>query len=336
MKRTTNKLFLYSLTSLAVMGASAAYAEQLATAPTLEGGVTAMIGTWAAVPSADGQDYGVHNDNNGNVHVLEVNPDTSWGLDASLGYVFEDTANSIELNYRLLNTDDSDNQDTTGDDFIYSPLLDTRSDSAESSLTYELNGLDLMFNQFLDVGRSVQMRFAVGASYLNLEREKSSSFYNVDNESQADSLSVKENSDYSGIGPRAGVDARYDFGNGFGILGGGSVAYYVGDMDFKNTCSGVDSEGSIDTCGNLNGTPNEVSDDIDNHGVTNLRANVAIDYVYFMENEESTLGIELGYQFDYYADAIHELYLENGSAPELSDTHSVSFSGPYLNLKGAF
>ena len=46
--KKTQKLFLYSLSSLAVMASSLASAQEMATAPTLEGGLTAMIGTWYA------------------------------------------------------------------------------------------------------------------------------------------------------------------------------------------------------------------------------------------------------------------------------------------------
>jgi hypothetical protein len=324
MKRTTNKLFLYSLTSLAVTASTVAYAEQFVTAPTLEGGPTVAIGAWLAVPSADGQAYGHvgDDDGDGQTSVLEVSPDYDWGLDASLGYVFDDTANSVELNYRLLNTNDDDS--ASADDLIHTPAHQHTYDAATSSLGYELNALDLMFNQFMDVGRSVQMRFGVGASYLNLEKTQNSSYTDIEDE-RTDF--EDESSRFSGFGPRVSVDGRYEFGDGFGILGGGSVAYYVGDLDYKDNFSSTE-EGEIEEASGVN-------DDIDNHGVTNLRANVAIDYVWFME-EESAFGLELGYQFDYYANAIRTVGYQHNQVPAGSDTKSISFSGPYLNAKGAF
>lgn len=324
----TNKLFLYSLTSLAVMSASAVQAEQLVTAPTLEGGFTAMIGAWYNAPSADGQDYGTITSENSNItSVLEVDPDYDWGLDASLGYIFQDTANGVELNYRWHNSDDSDSSASQDGD-IYAPAFDRYFYEAQSSLSYEVSALDLMFNQFLDIGRSVQVRLGVGASYLNLEKEQNTTYFSETYDEDLN-RSAAESSDFSGIGPRVNLDGRYDFGNGFGILGGGSIAYYVGDLDYSNDFVHNETTDFYEY---------GVEDDRDNHAITNLRANVAVDYVFFME-EASVIGLELGYQVDYYADAIQTV--EADASDDFvnlydSDTHSLSFTGPYLNLKGAF
>ncbi|HLF66247.1 MAG TPA: Lpg1974 family pore-forming outer membrane protein, partial [Gammaproteobacteria bacterium] len=73
--------------------------------------------------------------------------------------------------------------------------------------------------------------------------------------------------------------------------------------------------------------------------VTNLRANIGVDYVFFDEDDGFRLGLELGYLVDYYADAIHELstvVAARGSSLDSSNMNSLSFSGPYLNVKGAF
>lgn len=81
---------------LALLSTHAVFAEEFVTAPTLEGGVTAEIGTFYAVPSTSGGTY-YHDD--------ELNdPEYDLGVDASLGYLFEDSANSVELSYRGLNT----------------------------------------------------------------------------------------------------------------------------------------------------------------------------------------------------------------------------------------
>lgn len=89
MKRMPTKLFL---TSLAIAGSSLAQAEQLATAPTLEGGLTAFVGTWYASANADNQDYGIQvtdaDDPDQHQQVLAVNPDYDFGFQAALGYIF--------------------------------------------------------------------------------------------------------------------------------------------------------------------------------------------------------------------------------------------------------
>jgi hypothetical protein len=341
MKRT-NKVFLYSLTSLAVVASSAAYAQQMATAPRLEGGVTASIGALLVAPSADAQDYGFTETsefssvNNVEGSVLEVNPDFDWGLDASLGYVFEDTANSLELSYRWINS--SDNDSAESDSGIISPVFgDSDFDSAQSELSYELDALDLMFNQFLDIGRNTQVRFGVGAAYLDLEKEQNNSYYGRNGEDEANTDTDQVNSQFSGIGPRVSIDGRYGFGDsGWGVLGGGSLAYYVGELDFNENITQIDPDSD-----GFASYGYSVEDTMDNHGVTNIRANVAIDYVFFFENDESTLGLELGYLFDFYDNAILDVDTEDcstfdGCFIDDSETVALSFSGPYLNLKGVF
>ncbi len=345
MKRMSNQFFLYSLTSLAVTASSLAYAQEDAQAPSLEGGITASIGTFYAAPTGGNQDYAqvlVNTDDFDtfrNTQIAEVTPDYDFGFAASLGYVFEDTANSVELSYRGFDSDDN-NDSVEFIDEVYAPVFNDFYDIATSSLSYQFNAVDLMFNQFLDIGTHVQVRFAAGASYVNLEKNQTNTyFFDVISEGGDDYDQVKNHSEFDGFGPRAGIDGRYDFGEnleGFGIVAGGSLAYYVGDMDVTSaiTCFDMDDTSCSDT-GTFIATN---TDDVDNHGVTNLRANVGIDYVYFFENEESTLGIELGYLIDYYADAISDITYQDGFEDKIFNTelNSFSYSGPYVNLKGVF
>jgi hypothetical protein len=82
MKRKSAKLFLYSFTSLAVMTSGLTHAESRH--HDMSGRMTASVGTWLAVPSADNQAYAV----DANSQIIENNPDYSWGFEASLGYLF--------------------------------------------------------------------------------------------------------------------------------------------------------------------------------------------------------------------------------------------------------
>lgn len=343
MKRMSNKLFLYSLTSLAVTAASVAHAEELAYAPTLEGGLTASVGTFYAVPSVTNSDYftardlsfgnggelvGLHND------VLNTDGEYDWGFEASIGYIFPETANGIELSYRGL---DTSSHDSNTADLINFVPFDT---AGEMKNKYQ--SWDLMISQFLDVGDHMQMRFLGGIAYLSeLEQTKTTDgFTELEGEEfelDFDAQS-KQTSSYTGLGPRVGVDARYNFGeskdeNGFGIVGGGSVAYYLGDLDSKNH-SVLDVELLDDE------EPvfdvefgSHTKDELENHAVTNFRANLGVDYVYFFDNEAmSTLGLELGYQVDAYFNGVGQVDTF-GTDLDVSD---ITFSGPYLNLKGAF
>lgn len=84
-----------------------AFAEQLVTVPELEGGFTASIGTFYAVPSSGNQgarslnapsaDLGQSNS------FPSSNSNGNYGAQGSLGYNFDNTANGAELSYRGFN-----------------------------------------------------------------------------------------------------------------------------------------------------------------------------------------------------------------------------------------
>lgn len=239
------------------------------------------------------------------------------------GYVFDDTANSIEAYYRGLSSSDTENYTVEQINFGDAAFSD--------KIKYDLETGDLMLTQFVNMGDFMQMRFLGGLSYLFLERKKSISAESLETADTEAELSEK--SKFSGFGPRVGVDARYDFGgDGFGIVGGASLAYFLGTV---KTTSPIYFEHEGTTIVDETG-----KDQDDNHNVTNLRANLAIDYVYYMDEDDHdypTFGIELGYQVDYYADAI---LVSEQSATGVGglayETSSVSFSGPYLDIKAAF
>jgi hypothetical protein len=321
-----NKIFLYSLTSLAVTASALAHADEGVYVPTLEGGLTASVGTFYVTPTSDFQAYTTFR--NGKFNSVEnVDPGYQFGIDASLGYIFEETANSIELFWRNISTSD------TGSATATVPASFPNGDGVLSGdLGYELESFDLMFSQFVNLGEVMQLRLLGGLAYVDLENNETAVFY--PNDSRENNQTVQSQSKFEGWGPRVGIDTRYGFGDdieGLGIVGGGSMAYYLGDMD-------ISAGGS---------KANDVENNPGNHAVLNFRANLGLDYVYFIDNDEgSTLGLELGYLIDYYDDGVATIGFNNSlfaeaqtyvaSAGGGTATSSLSFAGPYLNLKGVF
>lgn len=301
--------------------------EQFATIPTLEGGVTAVIGTFYAVPSADNTNY-TYSRPSGTQDFTSINSeaDYDFGFEAALGYVFKNSAQSVELAFRDLNTSDTNGVDNISQGPSHHDV--------SSDIDYHLRTVDLMFGQFVDLGQLVQMRFVAGLSYAELKREQSSDILELAASRPVD-IDIIDNNDYKGVGPRIGVDARYDFGQGFGIVGSGSLAYFLGKLDNDYTFTKKAGDDPTETT--------SISDHVNNQAVMNFRGNVGIDYVYFFEDvQRSTIGIEFGYLIDYYDNAIANTDVLNlliPAAPVVADydaTVALSFSGPYLNLKAVF
>ncbi len=371
MKRTSNKLFLCSLTSLAVLASSGAYAEEMATAPSLEGGFSGMLGGFLFTPSVNDKAYADNrsfDDVNAvlNTSTANNNADYSTGWQAAIGYAFEGTANGIELTYRSF--DGSNDADPEGP-FAINVDLDEReigagvhafSDGTSSNQDNTFQNWDLMASQFLDIGTHMQMRFMAGASYLMDLDQTTKLNTNVHGHAYAyehrgpehteihleGDLDIYEQikSEYSGWGPRVAADARYDFGemiDGFGIVGGASLGYYLGKQESTSTLTvgfdgcvsdEIDEGKNSEECGS-GSVGARAQDNSDSHAVTNLRANVGIDYVYYFDNDElSTLGLELGYEVDTYFDGVATISALGGE----TDVTNLTFSGPYLNVKGVF
>ncbi len=333
------KLFLYSLTSLAAIASSAVSAEEFASAPSLEGGWSGMIGGVWFVPSNDNTTYAqstsFSSGSNEDTQYFNTDGEYKLGWQAAIGYVFDNTANGIELSFRDYSSSSDSSTDVFDPAFFQPHEFDSQNASSNQGTNFQ--DWDLMVSQFLDIGTHVQMRFLGGISYLAKLEQNTTSYYSFtdldDNILLTENYTNESNSHYSGLGPRIGADARYDFGDGFGIVGGFSVAYFLGELENDANDSHTEIRSNV---------PNEhlvfddtFNNDIDNHAVTNLRGNLGVDYVYYFENQDlPTLGLELGYEVDTYLSGIGNY---NGAeSTGVITTSDVTFSGPYLNLKGVF
>lgn len=76
----------------------AAKAQQMVTVPELEGGFTASVGTFYAVPSTNGQNS---NFSSGNSNINNNN-DYQFGTQGSVGYIFDNSSNGIEISNRRM------------------------------------------------------------------------------------------------------------------------------------------------------------------------------------------------------------------------------------------
>ncbi|MGA2655769.1 MAG: Lpg1974 family pore-forming outer membrane protein [Gammaproteobacteria bacterium] len=321
MNNLSRQLCLYSLT-LCASSIALAQTDEFVYVPVLDGGITGSVGALYLVPSSDFESYfavpSSPSAGETNYDVLNVNPNYQWGIDASLGYIFDDTANAVDLFFRNISTSDTDTSK-----FDTSP---TNTATVTGNLGYDLTAFDLMFSQFVDFGRYMEMRFMAGLAYVELKQNRNTDLEN----DPTDTFNLSnQTSKFTGWGPRVGIDSRYDFFGGFGLVAGGSFGYYLGKLDTTTYLLTT-----ADTTENA-------TDNQDNHAVMNLRANIALDFMFIYDDKDnSVFGLEAGYLIDYYDDGVGSVNLNGitsaGIAGEPMSTSAVSFSGPYINLKGSY
>lgn len=78
--------------------ASLAQAQQAVTVPELEGGFTASIGTFYAQPSTNNQNPSFPS---GTID-LNNNQDHQFGTQGSIGYIFDNSSNGVEVSNRRM------------------------------------------------------------------------------------------------------------------------------------------------------------------------------------------------------------------------------------------
>lgn len=270
-----------------------------------------------------------------------IDPSYDWGLYAQVGYLFPCTGNDITIGYTYLKTNDKNS-------VVAPPAVSTPSyisvlplsavagvdetppiivfNSAEGKSEYTLNVVDLEAAQRFTTG-AYDMRMFAGLRYANIDST-------LKTLGQSDVLGEQDfHSQFRGIGPRIGVDARYCLSSGFGLDADLSTSLLVGTVDSHYNASTVDTTFIPPLAAAFtarNGSNTRV--------IPVLETKLGADYTYIMDCRcKSALVFEAGYQVTNYFNAsdLHMRVIDPTTAAFLSpgDTNNIAFDGPYLGVK---
>ena len=133
---------------------------------------------------------------------------------------------------------------------------------------------------------------------------------------------LKLESEFQGIGPRAGMDISVHAGSGISFVGSAGGSLLIGDLDskFDNDFYGV--------LASQNSSTHYKNDDA-HHVVPELDARVGIDYA-FAYSPNTSLNVQVGYQAVNYFDVVAVDVTDTITPNTLNNTSNFGYYGPYL------
>jgi hypothetical protein len=161
-----------------------------------------------------------------------IDPDYAWAWQGLIDYRYPQTTNDIALGYTHFGESDSDTVHTNGVNNVYSNASGNSFDSVKGSVDNDFDAVNLEAGHTFNDGR-LGIRVHGGLQYARI----SSDFHVTGNTPATANQSCSTNdvansdSNFHGLGPRVGIGASFDLGNGFSIYGDSGIDLLVGDVN---------------------------------------------------------------------------------------------------------
>lgn len=245
-----------------------------------------------------------------------LDPDWDWAFRLEAAYMFG-TGNDLNLNWTHFTNLTSQSTVATGINALYATDV-TGADTVATDIDNKFDAINLEFGQMVNFGEKVSTRFHGGLQFADIRQTLAQSSYVS---TAATTYNYYNNeSKYTGIGPRAGADTSYCFGNGVSIFGDFAAALLIGDLETTTSTDSV-------SAGTLTNTTSSTSS-VSNAIVPEAEARLGLAYTKPMA--QGDLRVEAGYELTNYWDAS----TVNGStANATADETSFNYQGIFLGLK---
>jgi len=285
-------------------------------------------------PSRDDLDYVVSDDKRtGNIQgsYKTVNPDYSGGARLGLSYTF-DSGTAVRAQYTMLDTSDSDFTERTGVNDLWGTWLhanaiidDNDVTSAEMQYDFDMDVFDLSARKTFDVGRDFGLGIEAGLRYAHLTQDIEINYRQDITPAAFRRVDVNSSNDFTGWGPRAGMDLDWRMGKGFSLFGSLAGSLLLGDFDL----SLKEHDWPV---GAINGSRRvDVDKTEKNRMVPVVEMRAGLGYAYQLENGMS-VGAKVGYEWQNWFNMVTtQRYLDDVDNQLAStDTSDLSLDGFFL------
>jgi hypothetical protein len=288
--------------------------------------------------------------------IKAVEPEYDWGWGVNVGYIFPGTGNDINASWFHLDTEETDTVGSLAVPFVGpgiafvdpAHVLDNDlefGNYARGRAEYDIDQVDVTGGQYINVGCRLILHPNAGVRWTSLDRELKAryaeTFFPAGVTFFDDELFTKDESEFSGVGPLAGIDATYYIGWGLGAVAHFDTALLVGDVDDK--LDALHIERDFPTGVVVGSVESELKTDSNRRVVPVLDGKLGLDWTYVFNNTtDSDLTLEVGYQVSNYFNAVDRIEGVVGSVDAAGNftsalaaahfTSDVGLNGPYVNL----
>ncbi len=343
-----------ALSSVAYAGAMGPVADDnlLLTIPYLNPGFGAHIAALWLKPAASNLNYTILNTGlalqSSSWVEQELKPSFHAAFELGLRYVFLNSGGK-DINIDWTHFDGSkrdvstaaDNQSFVGPDYEIGPDAGLIRQAA-GIVKFKYDGVNLDGSQYLNFGQHLQMQFFGGLGLSHLKEEIITTFSGntIGFFSGPFSMRQQVQSDFTGVGPRIGLHADYNFNSGFGFSGEAAGSVLIGSISSKDSFAG--SSQALQLIFNQTTNYQTISDERVYQVIPGFSGKLGVNYQ--QQYQDMHFKIEAGYQAMVLVNAISQYLpgslvanqgIETGSLNIASMSHTLSnysMQGPFINF----
>jgi len=328
---------------LAEVKAAAASAPAIAAVPAepfireaeMNPGMQASLEAIYMRPSRDNLDYVVEDADRvgpdrigGNYRSLE--PERELGARLGLSYNSE-TGTGFLMQYTMLDTSDSDaiERGTTNlwGTWLHANSLidDDNVTRAEMDYDFDLDMFDLSAHKMFNVGSDLDLDIQAGLRYARVDQDIDITYFQDTSATTFRKVDIDSKNEFTGLGPRVGLDVDWHMGKGFNLFGGLAGSLLIGDFDLSRKDHEWPSGGGVGT------RRVDIERTEHNRMVPVVEMRAGIGYAHELENG-MRIGAMAGYEWQNWFNMVTDLrYVDDVDSQLAStDTTDLSLDGFFL------